>query len=162
MRENETPTLKPVSTCGLQAFITDRLQLFSIIESILDEIGSARMSVTSFSVSEEFIRKIFRMKQSGKLLNARLVVDQKAAAKTARIIHFAGNVFDSLYFSKNHSRVVLLNNDTHSVSIITSQNLTRGNRKESTVITTDPVVFCELATDMDVLISESVKVCGTE
>ena len=43
----------------------------------------------------------------------------------------------------NHSKVVLVQNDNHLVTVISSQNQTYGDRAECTVITTDQEVFLQ-------------------
>lgn len=156
--------IKPVRECPLQAFITDKFQLFDTIETILKEIGPCRMIITSFSISEEFIRKIYRFKEAGRILSSTVVIDHKASAKVSKLLNFAGNVFDSVFLASNHSKVVLLwNENTHSqVAIITSQNLTRGNRQESTVITTDIQVYLNLAQDIAAITDNAIPICSTQ
>lgn len=155
--------IKPVRECPLQAFVTDKFQLFDTIETILKEVGPCQMIITSFSISEEFIRKIYRFKEAGRILAASVVIDHKASAKVSKLLNFAGNVFEAVYLGSNHSKVVLLwNENSHSqVAIITSQNLTRGNRQESTVITTDLQVYLDLAQDVAAITDNAVQICNT-
>lgn len=155
--------IKPVRDNPLQAFVTDRFQLFDTLETILKETGPCRMVITSFSISEEFIRKIYRFKEAGFILSSTVVIDHKASAKVSKLLHFAGNVFDSVYLGSNHSKVILLwNEHTHNqVAVITSQNLTRGNRQESTVITTNLQVYLDLAQDIAAITDNAVPICNT-
>lgn len=155
--------INPVRDNSLQAFITDKFQLFDTIETILKELGPCRMIVTSFSISEEFIRKIYRFKDAGRIISATVVIDHKASAKVSKLLNFAGNVFDAVFLGANHSKVVLLwNEETRiQVAIITSQNLTRGNRQESTVITTDLQVYLNLAQNVAAITDNAVKICNT-
>lgn len=151
--------IKPVKENPLQAFVTDKFQLFDSLEVILREIGAVDLVITSFSVSEEFIRKIHLFRERGLIRSCSVVIDTKAAAKVSQLLNFAGNVFDNVYLGNNHSKIVLMAGDHVSVSIITSQNLTRGNRMESTVITTDTQTFYDLTGDVDIIIGNAVKIC---
>lgn len=153
--------IKPVRESPIQAFVTDKFQLFDTIETILKEVGPCQMVITSFSMSEEFIRKIYRFKEAGRILGATVVIDHKASAKVSKLLNFAGNVFDAVYLGNNHSKVVLLWNTHSQVAIITSQNLTRGNRQESTVITTDLHVYLDLAQDVAAITDNAVQICNT-
>ena len=153
--------IKPVRECPLQAFVTDKFQLFDTIETVLKEVGPCQMIITSFSMSEEFIRKIYRFKETGRILGVTVVIDHKASAKVSKLLNFAGNVFDTVLLGSNHSKVVLLWNDHSQVAIITSQNLTRGNRQESTVITTDLQVYLDLAQDVVAITDNAVQICNT-
>lgn len=153
--------IKPVRECPLQAFVTDKFQLFDTIETVLKEVGPCQMIITSFSMSEEFIRKIYRFKEAGRIQGVTVIIDHKASAKVSKLLNFAGNVFDTVLLGSNHSKVVLLWNDHSQISIITSQNLTRGNRQESTVITTDLQVFLDLAQDVAAITDNAVQICNT-
>ena len=49
------------------------------------------------------------------------------------------------FMTDNHSKILLVEaRDGRRVSVVTSQNLTRGNRFESTLITTSPQIFSDL------------------
>lgn len=138
--------LRPLSDAPLQAYLDNRIQLFDIIEKILDETGPAEIYISTFSTSEEFLRRIYRLKQKGWLTKATMLVDLKASRKTVNLYTLISNVFDEVYLSENHSKVILIKNAKWLVSICTSQNQTRGDRTENGMITTDPRIFLELQT----------------
>lgn len=142
--------LKPLSDKPLQVYLDNRIQLFDVIEFILSEIGTADVYITTFSTSEEFLRKMFRFRQKGMVRKASMLIDLKATKKTVNLYTFINSVFDNVYLGENHSKVILLTNAKWSVSIVTSQNQTRGNRVESGIISTDKKIFSTL---MDSLIS---------
>ena len=77
-----------------------------------------------------------------------MVLDHKATNKTIRLWPFLVQTINRLYLADNHSKIILLESDTAGdvaqVAIITSQNLTRGNRQESAIITTDIGVIRKL------------------
>lgn len=136
--------IKPLSGAPLQAYLDNRIQLFDIIEKILVETGPAEIYISTFSTSEEFLRRIFRLRKRRLLTKATMLIDLKAARKTVNLYTFISNVFDEVYLAENHSKVILIRNNKWMVSICTSQNQTRGNRTESGIITTDPHVFLDL------------------
>ena len=133
--------MKDLSLHPLQAYLTDDVQLFDVVRAVLKQIGPATVFITSFSISEEFIRSMFRQKSNNMILSAKLIIDMKAAMKIMKLMPFAINVFDEIYLSNNHSKVLLLSNDKWKISINTSQNQTRGNRNESGIITTDQGIY---------------------
>jgi len=62
-------------------------------------------------------------------------------------------VIQRTYLTDNHSKILLVQAESgDTVSVITSQNLTRGNRHESAFISTDPVIFHTLHAQVDDLI----------
>ncbi len=138
--------IRPLSDVPLQAYLDNRVQLFDIIEKIVSETGPAEIYISTFSTSEEFLRRICRLKQKGWLTKATMLADLKASRKTVNLYTFISNVFDEVYLSENHSKVILIKNTKWMVSICTSQNQTRGDRTESGMITTDPRIFLDLHT----------------
>ena len=51
--------------------------------------------------------------------------------------------FDAVYLGQNHSKVVLVQNDQWTVTVISSQNQTYGDRAECTLVTTSQQIFYE-------------------
>ena len=49
--------LRSLSEAPLQAYLDNRVQLFDIIEMILSETGPAEIYISTFSTSEEFLRR---------------------------------------------------------------------------------------------------------
>lgn len=138
--------IKPLSGAPLQAYLDNRIQLFDIIEKILSETGPAEIYISTFSTSEEFLRRIYKLRQKGLITKATMLTDLKASRKTINLYTFISSVFDDVFLSENHSKVILIRNSNWMVSICTSQNQTRGNRTESGMITTDPRIFLDLQT----------------
>mgnify|MGYP001226910606 CR=1 FL=1 len=141
--------IKPVSEVQLQAFYTDKFQLFDIIEVVLSQLGFCnQVVITSFSISEEFLRKIYRFREKYKPGRIVLIRDTKAAAKVQKLNLFLKNSFDEVWLTNNHGKVVLFDSSIR-VSICTSQNQTRGNRKESHLISTCDEVFYSFYNSVD-------------
>lgn len=136
--------LKPLSEAPVQAYLDNRLQLYDTIEFVLKHTGPAHVAISTFSTSEEFLRRLFRLRTQGQIQSAVLLTDLKASKKTLNLYQFMHNVFDSVHLADNHSKVVLINNEHFAFSIITSQNQTRGNRWESAVISNTPSVYTTL------------------
>lgn len=136
--------IRPLSDAPLQAYLDNRVQLFDIIERILSETGPAKIYISTFSTSEEFLRRIFRLRKRGLLTKATMLTDLKASRKTVNLYTLISNVFDEVFLAENHSKVILIQNSRWMVSICTSQNQTRGNRTESGMITTDPRIYLDL------------------
>lgn len=137
-----TDYLKPLAEHPVQCYLTNTLQVADVVEWVLEQVGKATIWQTSFSISEEFLRRLYFIEKSGKVGAIHLILDFKATQKTLRLWPFLTRVIEHTYLADNHSKVILIRADSgETVSIITSQNLTRGNRNESAVVTTDPAVF---------------------
>ena len=145
--------LQPLNVAPVQAVMDNRLQLLHIIEHLLREIGPADIRISTFSTSEEFLRGMYRLKKLKLVKYAVLMADLKAAKKTVQLKEFMANVFDEVYLTENHSKVVLLENAHAQVCVVTSQNQTRGNRTEAACVMVDEAVFDTLKSSFDIICS---------
>ncbi len=150
--------LKPLGDKPYQAYLSNVLQVADILEWILEQVGTAEVWQTSFSISEEFLRRLFFIEKSGQVKRFNLVLDHKATNKTLKLWAFITQVIERTYLADNHSKILLVRSDAgDTISVVTSQNLTRGNRSESAFITTDEEVFNTLHKQvMDLITSHSV------
>ena len=150
--------LKPLASCPLQCYLTNTLQVADVVEWVLEQVGRATIWQTSFSISEEFLRRLFFIEKSGKVDAIHLILDFKATQKTLRLWPFLTRVIEHTYLADNHSKVILIKSAAgQTVSIITSQNLTRGNRNESAIVTTDEHIFATFYASLtDIMHNHSV------
>lgn len=137
--------LKPLADTPNQAYLTNALQVADVLEWILQQVGKSKIWQTSFSISEEFLRRLFFIEKGGKVLEFNLVLDHKATNKTLKLWSFICQVMKRTYLADNHSKILLVESEAgDTISVVTSQNLTRGNRHESTFISTDKAIFAAL------------------
>lgn len=150
--------LRPLAECPVQAYLTNVLQVADVVEWCLPQMqGEVTIRQTSFSISEEFIRRLYHMRQSGRIKYIELVLDHKATNKTLRLWPFIVQTIDRCFLADNHSKLILIESPDSRVAIITSQNLTRGNRHESAIVTTDRQVYDTLLSEfLDIMTRHSV------
>ncbi|MBQ8712970.1 MAG: C4-dicarboxylate ABC transporter [Prevotella sp.] len=139
---NIADILKPLDRTASQAYLSNVVQVADLLEWILEQVGTAKVWQTSFSISEEFLRRLFFIEKSGRVSEFNLVLDHKATNKTLKLWAFITQVIERTYLTDNHSKILLVKAESgQTVSVITSQNLTRGNRHESAFISTDRHIF---------------------
>ena len=140
--------------CPIQAQLVNSLQLLDIVDHVIAQIGPSRLRMTSFSISEEALRHLAMAKRNGSVTEVQLALDFKATNKTVSLWYFIEAVCDRADLCENHSKIVLLESASgRRVAIMTSQNLTRGNRNESYIIAEDPRIFDRLSADLDDIIN---------
>ena len=146
--------LKPLEDKPYQAYLSNVLQVADVLEWVLEQVGPAEVWQTSFSISEEFLRRLFFIEKSGQVKRFNLVLDHKATNKTLKLWAFITQVIQRTYLADNHSKILLVRSEAgDTVSVVTSQNLTRGNRSESAFITTDKEIFATLHAQVEDLIT---------
>lgn len=134
----------PLKEHPLQTFLGPGLQLADIIEWGLDQIGPADVFVSTFSTSEEFLRRFYRIRSQGYVKSSVLLIDLKATRKTLNLYRFISSVFDYCYLAENHSKVILIRSASACLCLVTSQNQTRGDRTECYVLSTSPEIYSTL------------------
>ena len=155
--------LQPLRDKPYQAYLSNALQVADVLDWVLQQLGKSEVWQTSFSISEEFIRRLFFIEKSGLVTKFNLVLDHKATNKTLKLWAFITQVINTTYLADNHSKVLLVRSQKGEVvSIITSQNLTRGNRCESAVVTTDLDIFRTLHAQIQDLITIPAEVLRSD
>lgn len=146
--------LRPLSDTPFQAYLSNAVQVADILEWILTQVGTAEVWQTTFSISEEFLRRLYFITKANKVSRINLVLDHKATNKTLKLWAFITQVIERAYLADNHSKILLVRSEKGDmVSVITSQNLTRGNRAESAFISTDKAIFSTLFAQVQDLIT---------
>lgn len=145
---------RPLCEASVQSALSNEVQIADILEWVLEQVGKAEVWQTSFSISEEFLRRLYFITRDGSASAIHLVLDFKATNKTLSLWTFIEQVISTTHLADNHSKVLLIKSEAgDKVSIITSQNLTRGNRNESYIITTDEAVFDKFLNEVQDLIN---------
>lgn len=149
--------LKPLRDCKWQVYIGNLIQVPDILDWALQQLGTAEVWLTSFSISEEFIRRLFFLRQRRSVSQVHLVLDFKATQKTLKLLPFMRNAVNSVHLADNHSKIMLIRGGNGILSVVTSQNLTRGSRTEAAVISTDMEIFNSLMSGvLDIISNKSV------
>lgn len=151
---NLAEILKPLSDRPYQAYLSNAVQVADIIEWILEQVGPSEIWQTTFSISEEFLRRLYFITKDRRVSRINLILDHKATNKTLKLWAFITQIIERTYLADNHSKILLVRSESGAtVAVITSQNLTRGNRHESAFITTDPAIFADLHAQIQDLIT---------
>lgn len=146
--------LRPLKDAPCQAYLSNAVQVADILEWILSQVGVAEIWQTSFSISEEFLRRLYFICKDKRVSRINLVLDHKATNKTLKLWTFINQVIERTYLADNHSKILLVKSQKGDmVSVVTLQNLTRGNRAESAFISTDPGIFTTLFSQVNDLIT---------
>ena len=124
---------------------------------ILEQTGPARVIVTTFSTSDDFLCSFIRLKKQGLITFSTLLTDFRASKKTHQLGSFMRHAFDIVRFGENHSKLMLVSTPTMQVTVLTSQNQTYGSRYESTMVTTDAEIFDYFEDELGEVLRKSVS-----
>ena len=135
--------LRPLATHPLQSHLGRGLHTLGLLGWILEQTGPADVYVSTVSTSDDFLRGFYNLKKKDLVLKSVLLADLKASKKTYKLYKEMQQNFDAVYLGQNHSKVVLVQNDRWTVTVISSQNQTYGDRAECTLVTTSQEIFYE-------------------
>lgn len=152
--------LRPLDKQPAQYFLGTGLHTLGLLGWILSQTGKADVWVSTFSTSDAFCSGFLNLRKRGLIGKASLVADLKASRKTMQLARLMNNCFDNVYLAQNHSKIVLVQNGRWTVSVITSQNQTYGDRAECTMVTTSQQAFLDLYTGLDNIIKKSIDLNG--
>lgn len=145
--------LQPLDRLPFQAYLSDALQVPDILEWILKQVGRSEVFQTTFSISEEYLRRLVSIRESGMVSTLDIILDFKATNKTVDLWYFISNVADNAYLAQNHSKIILVKSESgRKIVVITSQNLTRGNRNESAFIAESVEIYDSIRTQIDKIV----------
>lgn len=145
--------LVPLVRKETQAYLTNELQVADLLEWILEQLGPSQVWQTSFSISEEFVRRLYFIQKAQNVVEYNLVLDHKATNKTIKLWPFICQVVSKTYLADNHSKLLLVDNLQGGVAaVVTSQNLTRGNRQECAFVSSSQTIFSTLFAQVQNLI----------
>lgn len=163
MSKGKSPSefLRSMATHPLQSHLGRGLHTLGLLGWILDQTGPADVYVSTFSTSDAFLRGFYNLRKKGLVLKSVLLADLKASKKTYRLYKEMQQNFDAVYLSQNHSKVVLVQNDEWTVTVISSQNQTYGDRAECTMVTTNQEIFYQQYSGFSELVdNQSIQLNG--
>ena len=105
----DNPTIEelhPLRIAKHQVHLSDRIQLADVLKWILAQTGKADVTITSFSISEEFLRRLVYLKRDGLVKSLNIVLDHKATNKTMMLWQMIRQVVE---FQSTHPRGVRRN-----------------------------------------------------
>ena len=95
---------RPLKDAPVQSALSNAVQIADILEWVLEQVGTSEVWQTSFSISEEFLRRLYFITRDGSASAIHLVLDFKATNKTLSLWTFIEQVISSTHLADNHSK----------------------------------------------------------
>jgi hypothetical protein len=119
---------------GVAVFAVTRGQ-FSMIDAIiacLDQVGPANVSVWTWTVAEYEVECLDRLRNDGRVLAGKMIIDHGARVKNAAVIRQWKSAFgtDSVRYVLNHSKIATVDGGGFRILLRGSMNLNHNPRFE--------------------------------
>lgn len=110
--------------------------LHEMISHICEKIGTARLFLSTWTITEEPMRVLFGLIDKGLISELNCLFDYRIEKRKAEAFQFAKVNASRIKLIKVHAKVAILINDHWSVTILGSANLTKNPRIEAGIIST--------------------------
>lgn len=108
---------------------------------LLEITGPARVWLSTFSISEAAIRAFSVAMEKGMITQIHCLFDYTIQKNKLGLLFFAYNTVSDITITANHSKLILIENDTWKITVVGSANFTPNPRKEAGAIFTTPETF---------------------
>jgi len=111
--------------------------LHDTISHVIDEIGPCDLWVATWSISEDAVRQLVRMRMDGRVRKFLMLADWRVRQRRPEAAGLVKSNSDKVRVGNCHAKAAVCANEKFNVSIVTSANLTNNPRTEVYVVTED-------------------------
>jgi hypothetical protein len=141
---------------GFAMYLNRQVQNHHVFDYMLDKMGGVdKMVISSFAITEAYIRRIIRNRH--RIGHLTLILDFTIASRNPRISLFAGKNVDELYLVNNHSKIIYVEGGGQCMAAVMSNNATNNHRFEAGIIIQDSEKAAILGAAFEQVIKESVR-----
>lgn len=115
--------------------------LHQIIPALIQVFGPCEVRIATFNISEESIRPLFFLVDSGEITQLHLLIDTTVRRHKLDLLLFAANITPSIAIDNCHAKVLLVSNDKYRFGVVGSANLNTNHRWESGFWFTESTFF---------------------
>jgi hypothetical protein len=105
--------------------------IHNVLPFLLEQIGPADVEIATFSISEDSIRPLFFLAESGLINRLTLLLDTTVKRHKLDMLLFAANITADIRISACHAKVLLIENKEYQFGIVGSANMNLNQRWES-------------------------------
>ena len=132
-------------------YVSNRINSHDIFDYLIDKCeGADRLFVSSFAISETYIRRF--IKNRYRINHRTLLLDFTVGTRQSRNTYFASKNVDELYLTNNHSKIILIENK--AVAIM-SNNATDNSRFESGLVSFNTELISEYSNLVELMKNSS-------
>ncbi len=127
---------------GFGLYLNQNVQSHNVFDYLLEKCnGADKMIVSSFAITEAYVRRIIRNRQ--RIVDITLFLDFTVGSRNPRVTYYAANNVNRLFLTNNHSKFIYICRSGVEYLSIMSNNATNNHRYESGIILSDSVFIAE-------------------
>lgn len=121
----------------LQFATAGRWSLHQLLEYVLAQTGPASVWMTTWTITEEPMRVLLNLIKSGSIRELHAVFDYRIESRKPEAFQLASNILTRIKLTKCHAKVLVIQNERWSVTILGSANFSNNPRIEAGTLFTD-------------------------
>lgn len=122
---------------ALQFATAGRWSMHQLLEYLLLKTGPAAVWMTTWTITEEPMRALLSMINSGLITELNAVLDYRIERRKPEAFQLANAIITRIKLTKCHAKVLVIQNSDWNVSIVGSANFSKNPRIEAGSIFTD-------------------------
>lgn len=128
----------------------ERADSWSIFEGMLNHTQHpCRVVICSFAIAEGWVKRLWRMKEKGKLERITVVLDYSVMVRHRAKLILLDNVVDKVYLNNTHAKLILVESVDFEAVAVMSANATQNYRVETFYVTNRTDDICSIKQDLN-------------
>ncbi|MGB0521414.1 MAG: hypothetical protein ACPGJS_00570 [Flammeovirgaceae bacterium] len=111
--------------------------MHELLTYVLQQTGPAKVYITTWTITEDPVSKLFLLKQEGIIQELHCVLDYRIKDRKPKPFQFLEQTADRILLTKCHAKVTVIENEHWHVAIIGSANFSKNPRIEAGIICTE-------------------------
>jgi hypothetical protein len=139
---NKFSGLKPIEKETIFPFASEgTFSMHELLEFLLQKTGPATVRVMSFSITEVAIRTFLNLMEHGSIKKLECIFDLTVKRHRLGLLYFMNNVVSAISLTKNHAKLILIQNKNWKITVVGSANFNVNDKIEAGVISAQPDFF---------------------
>jgi ethanolamine utilization protein EutP (predicted NTPase) len=133
-----------------------RVTSAKLLKQLLAKTGTANVYITSWSITQGAVQQLVNLLDSKAISNIKIILDSRAPKHWPEAFQLLSMNVPQLRLAKCHAKLIVVQNDEHSILIISSLNWSeQHSRFEAGFISTAPLHVNKVIADIEKLYSKA-------
>jgi hypothetical protein len=138
-RIRTTEIAKIESGCDLWILSRGEVSLADLFDVLLHQTGPAEVAIVTWTIGRREAREVIGWADTGRIKSVKIVLDDSYSSRQpVGWAALRGRFGDNLVTVRNHAKLLLIENDSWAVNVMTSANLNTNKRQEYFLVRDDP------------------------
>lgn len=111
--------------------------MHQLLAYVLEQTGPAAVWMTTWTITEEPMRSLLQQLRSGSIIELHALLDYRIERRKPEAFQLASSIITRIKLTKCHAKVLVVQNEQWSVTVLGSANFSNNPRIEAGCLFTD-------------------------